>query len=161
MIPQGSRARFMGKEKALTSSGSGGWSQLLQGLARADIYKRTQGRITRQLTCLAIWVVAVLAAVEVFVSFQKTNPAVAYSAPAILLVAGLWLGYRIVNLPSFADFLIAVEAEMNKVSWPTQAELVRSSIVVIVLIVGLSAIIFTYDYVLALLLSKILQVTVV
>ena len=35
-----------------------------------------------------------------------------------VLAFGLWLGYRIVNVPQFADFLIAVEAEMNKVSWP-------------------------------------------
>ena len=31
------------------------------------------------------------------------------------------------NMPRFADFLIAVEAEMNKVSWPSKAELIRSS----------------------------------
>ena len=34
----------------------------------------------------------------------------------------------------FADFLIAVEAEMTKVSWPSRGELVRSSIVVILVI---------------------------
>ena len=42
--------------------------------------------------------------------------------------------FRLVNLPKFADFLIAVEAEMNKVSWPTRTELFRSSVVVIVTI---------------------------
>ena len=34
-------------------------------------------------------------------------------------------------MPAFADFLIAVEAEMNKVSWPTRTELFRGSMVVI------------------------------
>ena len=34
----------------------------------------------------------------------------------------------VVNLPVFADFLIAVEAEMNKVSWPTRGELFRGSV---------------------------------
>jgi preprotein translocase subunit SecE len=41
--------------------------------------------------------------------------------------------------------LIAVEAEMNKVSWPTRAELLRSSIVVIFSIFLLALILFGYD----------------
>ena len=36
----------------------------------------------------------------------------------------MWISYRLVNIPAFADFLIAVEAEMNKVSWPTRHELI-------------------------------------
>ena len=43
------------------------------------------------------------------------------------------MSYRVVNVPSFADFLIAVEAEMNKVSWPTRTELFRSSMVVLIM----------------------------
>ena len=58
---------------------------------------------------------------------------------------GSWVGYRIVNWPKFADFLISVEAELNKVSWPTQKELVRASIVVIFTILFLSLILFLYD----------------
>ena len=45
----------------------------------------------------------------------------------------------------FADFLIAVEAEMNKVSWPAWSELVRSSIVVIFVIFFLAMVLFGYD----------------
>jgi preprotein translocase subunit SecE len=54
-------------------------------------------------------------------------------------------GRRIVNLPSFADFLISVEAEMNKVSWPSRGELYRASLVVIVVIFLLTAILLAYD----------------
>ena len=60
-------------------------------------------------------------------------------------VVGMWLAFRLVNMPSFADFLIAVEAEMNKVSWPTRSELVRSSIVVILTIFFLAAMLFGFD----------------
>ena len=42
-----------------------------------------------------------------------------YLICGLLLLLGLWIGYRLVNMPQFADFLIAVEAEMNKVSWPS------------------------------------------
>jgi preprotein translocase subunit SecE len=50
-----------------------------------------------------------------------------------------------VNFPRFADFLIAVEAEMNKVSWPTRGELVRSSLVVLFTIFALAAVLFGFD----------------
>ena len=56
----------------------------------------------------------------------------------LLLAAFVWVSYRLVNFPSFADFLIAVEAEMNKVSWPTRVELFRSSIVVLIMMFAFS-----------------------
>jgi preprotein translocase subunit SecE len=62
-----------------------------------------------------------------------------------VLVVGLWLSFRAVNIPRFADFLIAVEAEMSKVSWPTRTELFRSSLVVIFMIFVLAAILFAFD----------------
>lgn len=68
-----------------------------------------------------------------------------FGLPALLLAAGLWVAYRLVNVPSVADFLIAVEAEMNKVSWPTRAELVRASMVVLITIFALAAILFGFD----------------
>jgi preprotein translocase subunit SecE len=51
----------------------------------------------------------------------------------------------LVNYPPFADFLINVEAEMVKVSWPTRTELFRSSVVVMLTIFGLAAILALYD----------------
>ena len=65
--------------------------------------------------------------------------------PGLLLLAGLWIAYRTVNLPNFADFLIAVEAEMNKVSWPGRTELFRASMVVLVTIFVLAALLATFD----------------
>ena len=54
------------------------------------------------------------------------------------------MSYRVVNVPGFADFLIAVEAEMNKVSWPTRTELFRASMVVLILIFALAVVLFVY-----------------
>jgi preprotein translocase subunit SecE len=68
---------------------------------------------------------------------------------------GLWLGFRVVNLPSFADFLIAVEAEMNKVSWPSRTELIRASMVVIILMFGLTVVLYAYDISLTILLEAL------
>jgi len=71
-----------------------------------------------------------------------------YGIPVALMAIGTWASFRIVNIPRFADFLISVEAEMNKVSWPAKPELFRSSLVVILVIFLLTAILFGYDIVL-------------
>jgi preprotein translocase subunit SecE len=71
---------------------------------------------------------------------------VRYGVSGALLLAGFWMAYRLVNVPAFADFLIAVEAEMNKVSWPTRTELYRSSIVVLVTIFALAFVLFGFDF---------------
>ena len=65
--------------------------------------------------------------------------------PGAIVVVGVWLSFRLVNLPKFADFLIAVEAEMSKVSWPTRPELIRGSVVVIVTLVFLAVMLTLYD----------------
>jgi len=122
----------------------------LHSLLRTDIYKRSQGRITRQVTCIAIWVIFFLGASRLFSIMPSAQPALKYAVPVVLLAAGLWIGYRAVNDPNFADFLIAVEAEMNKVSWPTRTELIRASLVVIILIFGLAGVLYVYDVVLSL-----------
>jgi preprotein translocase subunit SecE len=131
---------------------SGPWAHALRELFSTEIYKRSQGRLVRQLTCVSIWIVCVLAAYRIYqylhVGAVGLPPALAYVIPAVLLAVGLWLGFRIVNFAGFADFLIAVEAEMNKVSWPSRTELVRSSMVVIILMFGLTLVLFGYDVIL-------------
>ena len=63
----------------------------------------------------------------------------------MLAVVGLWAAYRSVNLPAFADFLIAVEAEINKVSWPSWSEMWRWTVVVIVVIFAIGLLLATFD----------------
>ena len=144
-------------------SGGGFWMQTLTELLKTEIYKRNQGKIVRQATCIAIWVGIALGAYQLYHYMHAilTNVplAVTYSVPTVLLVLGLWFGYRLVNLPTFADFLIAVEAEMNKVSWPSQTELIRASMVVIFLMFGLTVVLFFYDVTLAWVLKNVLGVT--
>jgi preprotein translocase subunit SecE len=162
MGPQGSRIAFMTKDN---QGGDSGWMQLIRELFKTEIYKRSQGRLVRQFTCLAIWIAFGLAAWRMFelrnFLFGNLPMWAGFALPGIVLAAGLWIGYRIVNLPTFADFLIAVEAEMNKVSWPSRTELIRASMVVIVLMFGLTIVLFTYDFVLNWLLSQVLRVTIV
>jgi preprotein translocase SecE subunit len=79
--------------------------------------------------------------------FRKLTllPAVQYTLPLLILAGSIWLAWRVVNLPVFADFLIATEAEMNKVSWTTRKKLVQDTIVVLVTVVLLATFLFATD----------------
>lgn len=67
--------------------------------------------------------------------------------PIFLGAAIVWFSWRLVNWPTFADFLIATEAEMNKVSWTTRRRLFTDTIVVLVTTFLLTAFLFTVDIV--------------
>ncbi len=73
-------------------------------------------------------------------------PSVQFTVPLLLLALSLWLAWRIVNMPTFADFLIATEAELNKVSWTTQKRLVQDTIVVLATVVLMSLFLFGMDW---------------
>ncbi len=80
-------------------------------------------------------------------------PSLAITVPLLLLAVSLWLAWRIVNMPIFADFLIATEAELNKVSWMTQKRLVQDTVVVLVTTVLLTVFLFATDQTWRLILS--------
>jgi preprotein translocase subunit SecE len=129
------------------------WGELLS----ASVYKRNQGRVARQLTFAAlaavisigVWrltqLLAVLYGGGAAGMGGEDYGVVRFVVPPVLWALGLWVAYRAVNVPWFADFLIAVEAEMAKVSWPTGDEVFRSSVVIIFLIFALAAILAGYD----------------
>jgi preprotein translocase subunit SecE len=100
------------------------------------------------LTALAIWIVVALGCWSLYGSLRSSLDSDSYltiAIPAVALMGGLWFGFRVVNWPRFADFLIAVEAEMNKVTWPSKDELIRASIVVILTIFILAISLFLFD----------------
>ena len=122
-----------------------GSASFLQNLFQAGLYKRNQGRITRQVTFAAIALAVLLGCWQMHNSAVASKMLMRVGLPGGLLVLGLWVAYRIVNLASFADFLISVEAEMSKVSWPTKTELVRGSMVVLITIIFLAGFLYAFD----------------
>ncbi len=128
---------------------------LLAELFTGTIYKGRQGRIVRQLTCLSVWLMFWLGGWQMFESLRagffeslrgsQYESLAVFGIPAVFVLGGTWLGYRLVNWPKFADFLISVEAEMTKVSWPTKSELYKASLVVIFTMAFLAVILFTFD----------------
>src|SRR5205823_12407431 len=65
--------------------------------------------------------------------------------PVLLGLVLVYFAWRLVNVPAFADFLIATEAEMNKVSWTTRRRLIQDTIVVLVTVVLMTLFLFLVD----------------
>ncbi len=138
----------------------------VQELFRFGLYKRSQGKIARQVTFAALAIIVALAAwcLNDYYAGRDTTQewtwrewTTQYGVPLAVLILGMWASFRFVQLPSFADFLISVEAEMNKVSWPSWTELIRSSIVVILMIFMLAGILFFYDLAWKYLIEQVLR----
>jgi preprotein translocase subunit SecE len=129
-------------------------AELIAGIFTASRYKRSQGRMARQITFAALAITIAIGCWRL--SSTQNGPAGEYVIPLVLLVVGVWASFRIVNIPRFADFLISVEAEMNKVSWPARPELFRASLVVILVIFLLTGILFMYDIILKTVVSWLL-----
>jgi preprotein translocase SecE subunit len=72
-------------------------------------------------------------------------PVANLTLPVLIGLATVWLAWRGVNVPPFADFLIATEAEMNKVSWTSRKRLIQDTIVVLVCLLLLTVFLLVID----------------
>lgn len=79
-----------------------------------------------------------------FASFTLL-PSVKFTVPLLFAAIALWFAWRVVNLPVFADFLIATEAELNKVSWTTRARLYQDTVVVLSAVILLTLFLLLVD----------------
>ena len=128
-------------------------SELIKELFSVRFYKNSQGRLVRRLTMIAIVVLFASGAFK-FTQIQFENwPLlsdwlVRWVVAGIITLVGWWIAFRAINWPVFADFLVSVEAEMVKVSWPSKAEVYSSTLVVLAMFVILAATLFAWDIVL-------------
>lgn len=129
-------------ERTMHSIEDGGWFH-------THTFKRTQGLKVRRYTLLGILIVGWTGTYALYIHKSLGSgpwvlpmpfglPAVVpltpidFVAPFLLAIATFWFAWRLVNVPTFGDFLIATEAEMNKVSWSTRRRLYQDTIVVLV-----------------------------
>jgi preprotein translocase subunit SecE len=105
-------------------------------VANLDIYKRTQGRYTRSLTFVGVMILVIAGAYQLsakLAGYNWSRPAwFRFGIPAVLVLVLAFVMYRLVNRPKTAEFLIATENEMKKVSWSSRREIIGSTKVVIV-----------------------------
>ena len=74
---------------------------------------------------------------------SKFSPALTIAA-VIFLAGSLWY-WRFLNTPKWADLLIEMESELNKVSWPSLGDAWQSTLVVTGFTVVLVGTILVYD----------------
>lgn len=121
-----------------------------------EIYKRGQGKYTRIATVACAMLVGVIGCYLLresltawlgAVMIGKTDIAIylSYGIPTLVVVGLAALLFWLVNRPSSADFLIATESEMKKVSWSSRKEVIGSTKVVIVTTFMLAGILYGVD----------------
>lgn len=119
-----------------------------------DIYKRGQGKNTRLCSAFAVALIAGLGCLRLFSKLEaaswglsnKTTMWIATMVPAGLFVALALLIFWLVNKSSIADFMIAAEGEMKKVSWSSRQEITASTIIVIVVVIVMAVLLGTTDF---------------
>lgn len=149
------------------------WSVNLEAAGWFDTksYKRNQGLRVRRLTILGLFLVFgsgiytmvhnnIITSKDWIATIPFTNatltliPNIKWTIPLILVGLTIWLAWRLVNYPTFADFLIATEAEINKVSWTPRAKLIRDTIVVLITVLIITLFLFIVDIFWGFLLSR-------
>lgn len=124
-----------------------------------DIYKRGQGRYTRTSTAVATIVVAGLGCLQLYRKLEAADLGlwVETMVPAGLLVVLSLVVLWMINKPSVADFMIASEGEVKKVSWSSRKEIAVSTIVVIVVVVLMAVLLGATDISFQLVFNRLLR----
>jgi preprotein translocase subunit SecE len=123
-----------------------------------DIYKRGQGYYTRMYSALMLFVIVAFGCYALYEKLRGTNIWVETLIPAGLCVVLGFLIYWLMNKPNFADFLIAAEGEIKKVSWSSRKEITISTFIVIFVVASMTLMLFTADFVFKYLFMEVLGI---
>jgi len=118
-----------------------------------EIYKRGQGKYTR---LCSVFGGAIIAGAGCWKLYEKLSAMdlplnrraelwVVTMVPAGVFVILTLLLFWLVNKPSVADFMIAAEGEMKKVSWSSRQEIAVSTTVVIVVVIIMAVLLGVTD----------------
>jgi preprotein translocase SecE subunit len=112
-----------------------------------DVYKRGQGKYTRLCSAFGAALVVGLGCLQLYKKLQAWDLGLwaETMVPAGLFVSLGLLVFWLVNKPAVADFMIAAESEMKKVSWSSRKEIAVSTFIVIVLVILLAIFLGTTD----------------
>jgi preprotein translocase subunit SecE len=134
----------------------GRFAPFLANLVHTNLYKPLQGRQARLWTAIGLGLIIVFGLREVFDALDgRTSKFGAFGYPTLIGVALAWLTFRLLEFPPFVEFLIATEAEMNKVSWTSRDDLKRATSVVLVTVLLMAVFLFGVDWLWSLLLHAI------
>ena len=107
-------------------------------LFRFGLYKSRQGRMVRQATFVCLALLAGFGSFALSGQLQGVMSGNAQmGAPLVVWALCCWIAFRAVNVPKFADFLISVEAELERIVWPTREQVIQATVVVLVVMFSL------------------------
>jgi len=116
------------------------------------IYKSGQGYYTRMGTAIAAAAILLLGCWRLFeilgaadITNANTRLFVQIGVPLVIVLAGGFFVWWLMNKPFVADFLIAGEGEMKKVNWSSRKEIIASTMVVIFTVVAMSCLMALTD----------------
>ena len=99
------------------------------------IYKKGQGKNSRLWTAIALLAVIAIGCWRLHLKLQTyDNPWVETLIPALICAVFAGVIYWLSNIPTIANFLIAAEGEIKKVSWSSRKEIVNSTLIVITVV---------------------------
>ncbi len=117
------------------------------------IYKSGQGYYTRMLSAIGAGMLVLAGAAWLYLKvvprYFGTSESLLYiqagaATGVILLMAAVI--YFALNRPRVVDFMIAVEAEMKKVNWPSKKEVIGSTWVVILGTLLIALLLFVINF---------------
>jgi preprotein translocase subunit SecE len=119
-------------------------------------YKKGQGYYTRMGTALAGALISALGSYALYNKLDglRTDGMLTANAkawiqagvPVVVFGVLCWAIFKLVNNVRFADFLIATEGEMKKVSWSTKKEIIASTKVVVITVFILAFLLAMVDF---------------
>jgi len=111
------------------------------------IYKRGQGKYTRLYSAFAAATIAGLGCWRLYEKLQATDLGlwVETMVPTGLFAVLALLIFWLANKSAVADFMIAAEGEMKKVSWSSKQEIAVSTFIVIVVVIIMATLLGTTD----------------
>lgn len=124
----------------------GNLAQFFLNLVQTGLYKPMQGWYARLYTALGLGVLAAAGVWRVYEASMDYTPAWRLGIPAAIAMILGWVTFRIIHFPPFAEFLIATEAEMNKVSWTSKEDLYRATMVVLATVLLMAIFLFVVDW---------------
>jgi len=132
------------------------FAPFLANLVRTNLYKPLQGKQARLWTGIALGLTIAFGLNEIWHTLDAHyKKATAYGVTTLIGVALFWVTFRLLQYPPFVEFLIATEAEMNKVSWTSGEDLKRATTVVLVTVALMAVFLFGVDWVWSTLLQLI------
>jgi preprotein translocase subunit SecE len=109
------------------------------------MYKPAQGKRIRWTTFAVGCGLAAITGYWLSDTLQAYSVYLQYVLPLVIVIGISYLMFYVINRPQMADFLIATEGEMKKVSWSSRREVIGSTKVVIITTFTLATMLFVVD----------------